>query len=176
MEALVRVVDHVNKHFEADCSGWRNVISSAHNLLIHHDLERFAALCNDGHQSVEREYYLYEHWQSSFLGCPTYIRIRNGVKGHKKVVESNNEGSNDESLGGSIESTGGREYFLEYHQLIACFEWLQFRPEEVARYHHFEVCAYACLSLSCVYQWLIRNVCSIITLIWQQPARDQGYR
>ncbi len=89
MEALVHVVDHPNKRFEADRSGWRNVISSAHNLLTRHDLGRFRALCNNGYDAVEGEYYLYENWQSSFLGCPTYIWIRNGVEGHEEVEGSN---------------------------------------------------------------------------------------
>ncbi len=99
MEALVRVVDHTNKCFEANCLGWMAVISSAHNLLTCRDLERFAALCNDGHESVEGEYYFYEHWQSSFLGPPTYIWIRNEVKGHKEVEESNAKGSDNKKLG-----------------------------------------------------------------------------
>jgi hypothetical protein len=106
MEALVHVVDHVNKHYKANCLGWRDVISSAHDLLTHRDLERFGALCNDGYDAAEGEYYLYKHWQSSFLGGPTYIWIRNGVEGHTE-----DEGSKDESWGGGIESNGGRKYF-----------------------------------------------------------------
>jgi hypothetical protein len=62
MDALVHMVDHANKRFEADCLGWRDVISSAHNLLTHRDLERFAALCNNGNKSIECEYYLYKYW------------------------------------------------------------------------------------------------------------------
>ncbi len=92
---------------------------------------------------MEGEYYLYKNWQFSFLGRPTYIWIGNGVEGHKEVEGSNYVGSNDESWGGSSESTGGREYFLTYHQWIAYFEWLQFHLEEAARYRQFEVCAYA---------------------------------
>jgi hypothetical protein len=143
MDALVHVVDHTNNCFEANHSGWRDVISSAHNLLTCHDLERFAALCNNCHDAVAGEYYLYKNWQSSFLGYPTYIWIRNGVKGHKEVEGSNDKGSDDESWGGSIESTGGRKYFLVYHQWIVYFKWLQFRPDEAARYRQFEVCGYA---------------------------------
>jgi hypothetical protein len=141
------------KRFEANRSAWMAVISSAHNLLTRRDLERFADLCNDGHKPVEGENYLYKHWQSLFLGCPTYIWIRNGVKGHKDVEESNNKGSNNESWGGSIKSTGGGEYFLAYHQWITYFEWLQFCLEEAARYRQFEVRAYVFLSLlPCVNQ------------------------
>jgi hypothetical protein len=177
MEALICMVDHRNKCFEANCLGWMAVICSAHNLLTFCDLERFVDLCNDGHESVEGEYYLYKHWQSSFLGCPTYIRIRNGVDGHEEVEESNDKESNNKSWDGSIESTGGRKYFLAYHQWIVHFKWLQFHPEEAARYRQFKVCAYAFLSsLPCVNQWLIRHVCRIITLIWRQPAKDQGYQ
>jgi hypothetical protein len=143
MDALLHVVDHANECCEANCLGWRDVINSAHKLLTRHDLERFAALCNNGHESVEGEYYLYKNWQSLFLGRPTFIQIRNGVKGHEEVEESNNEGSNYKSWGGSIESTGGCEYFLAYHQWIAYFEWLRFRPEEAARYRQFKLCAYA---------------------------------
>jgi hypothetical protein len=140
MDALVHVVDHANKRFEANCPGWRDVISSANDLLTCRDLRMFAALCNNGHESIEGEYYLYKNWQSLFLGCPTYIWIRNGVEGHKEVKGSNNVGSDDESWGGSIESTGGRKYFLTYHQWIAYVELLQFRPEEAARYCQFKVC------------------------------------
>jgi hypothetical protein len=143
MDALVHVVDHVNECFEANYSGWRDVISSAHNLLTHPDLERFVALCNDGYDALEGEYYLYKNWQSSFLGRPTYIWIRNGVKGHEEVEGSNDTGSNNESWGGSNESTGGLEYFLAYHQWIVYFEWLQFCLDKVARYRQFKVCAYA---------------------------------
>ena len=143
MNTLVHVVDHANKCFEADCLGWRDVISSANDQLTCRDIGRFAALCNNGHESIEGEYYLYKNWQSLFLGCPTYIWIRNGVVGHKEDKESNYVGSNDGSWGGSIESTGGHEYFLAYHQWIAYFEWLQFHPEEAARYRRFEVSAYA---------------------------------
>jgi hypothetical protein len=143
MDALVHVVDHTSKHFEADCLGWRDVISSAHNLHTCHDLERFAAMCNNGHESVEGEYYLYKNWQSSFLGRPTYIRIRNGVEGHEKVEGREDKGSDNESWGGSIKSTCGCNYFLMYHQWIAYFKWLQFHPEEAARYHQFGVCVYA---------------------------------
>jgi hypothetical protein len=113
------------------------VISSAHNLLTCYDLDRFAALCNDGYDAVQGEYYLYEHWQSSFVGCPTYIWIRNGVEGHEEDEESN-----DKSWV-SDKSKGRRQYFLTYHQWIAFFEWLQFRLEEAARYHQFKVCVYA---------------------------------
>ncbi len=56
MNALVHVVDHVNEHFEANCLWWRDVISSAHDLLTHRDLERFAALCNESYDAVESEY------------------------------------------------------------------------------------------------------------------------
>jgi hypothetical protein len=166
MNALVHVVDHANTCFEADRSGWRDVISSSHDLLTHRDIERFAALCNESYD-VEGEYYLYENWQFLFLGHPTYIRIRNGVKGHEEDKESKYVGSNDGSWGVSIKSTGGCEYFLVYHQWIAYFEWLQFHAEEAARYRQFEVSAYASL-LYCrvLIIWLIRNVCSFITLIW----------
>ncbi len=143
MNALVHVVDHANECFEADCSGWRDVISSAHDLLTHHDLERFTDLCNESYDAVEGEYYLYKNWQFSFSGHPTYIWIRNGVKGHKEDKESNYVGSNNGSWGGSIKSTGGRKYFHAYHQWIAYFEWLQFHPEEAARYCQFKVSAYA---------------------------------
>jgi hypothetical protein len=150
MNALVHVVDHANKCFEANCLGWRGVISSANDLLTCHDLGRFTALCNNGHESVEGEYYLYKNWQFLSFGLPTYIWIRNGVEGHKEVEGSNYVGSNNKSWGGSNKSTGGRKYFLAYHQWIAYFEWLQFRPEEVARYRQFEVCAYASYFLYCV--------------------------
>jgi hypothetical protein len=138
MEALVHVVDHVNKHYKANCWGWRDVISSAHNLLTCRDLERFPALCNDGHDAVEGEYHLNKNWQSSFLGCPTYIWIRNGVEGHKEDKESDNE-----SWGGGVKSNGRRKYFLAYHQWIVYAEWLLFHPDKAARYCQFKVCAYA---------------------------------
>jgi hypothetical protein len=143
MNALVHVVYHANECFEANCLGQRDVISSANDLLTCRDLGRFTALCNNGHKSVEGEYYLYKNWLFLFLGHPTYIRIRNGVEGHEEVERSNYVGSNNESWGGSTKSTGEREYFLAYHQWIAYFEWLQFRPEEAARYCQFEACAYA---------------------------------
>jgi hypothetical protein len=165
MKALLRVVDHANKCFETNHLEWRDVISSAHDLLTHRDLERFVALCNESYDAVEGEYYLYDIW------------IRNGVEVHEEDKESNYVGSDNGSWGGSIESTGGREYFLAYHQWIAYFEWLQFCLEEAARYRQFEVSAYAsflyCLVLII---WLIRNVCSFITPIWQIIIRDQGSR
>ncbi len=89
MNALVHVVDHTNECLEADHLGWRDVISSANDLLTHRDLGRFTALCNGGYDAVEGEYYLYKNWQFSFLGRPTYHWIRNGVKGHEEV-EGNN--------------------------------------------------------------------------------------
>jgi hypothetical protein len=138
MEALVRMVDHANEQCEANCLGWGNVISSAHNLLTHCDLDRFMPLCNDGYDAVQGEYYLYEHWQSLFVGCPAYIQIRNGVEGHKEEEESNNK-----SWGDSDNTKSGCEYFLAYHQWIAYFEWLQIHPEEASRYCQFKVCAYA---------------------------------
>ncbi len=110
------------------------MISSANDLLTCHDLGRFAALCNNGQEAVEGEYYLYKNWQFLFLRHPNYIQIRNGVKGHNEVEGSNYIGSNNKSWGGSIESTGGRKYLLAYHQWIAYFEWLQFHLEEAARY------------------------------------------
>jgi hypothetical protein len=106
MNALVHVVDHAKKSFEADCLGWRDMISSANDLLTCRDLERFVALCNNGHESVEGEYYLNKNWQFSLLGCPTYIKIRNGVKGHEEVEGSDYVGSNGKSWGGSIRFTG----------------------------------------------------------------------
>jgi hypothetical protein len=115
MNALVHVVDHANKCFEAHCLGWRDLISSANDLLTCRDLGRFMALCNEGYDTVEAEYYFYKNWQFSFLGRPTYVPIRNGVKGHKEDKESNYVGSHDGSWGGSIEFTGGCEYFLAYH-------------------------------------------------------------
>jgi hypothetical protein len=151
MSALVHVVDHVNKRFEADCLGWRDVISSANDLLTHCDLGRFVALCNEGYDVVEGEYYLYKNWQILILGCPTYIQIRNGVEGHEEVEGSTYIGSDDESWGGSIKSTGGCKYFLAYHQWIAYFQWLQFCPEEAPRYRQFEVCAYTSCFHCCVF-------------------------
>jgi hypothetical protein len=150
MDALVQIVDCASKHFGANCLGWRGVINSANDLLTRCDLGRFTALCNDGYDAIEGKYYLYKNWQSSFLGCPTYIWFRNGVKDHKEVVVSVCVGSDNKSWGGSIESTGGCKYFLVYHQWIAYFEWLQFHPEEVARYCQFEVCAYASYFHCCV--------------------------
>ncbi len=96
------------------------------------------------------------------------------VKGHMEVEGRDDVGSNNKSWGGSIESTGGRKYFLAHHQWIWYFEWLQLRPEEVARCHQFEVCAYATFLNCCVLISGIRNVHSIITFIWWRPARDQG--
>jgi hypothetical protein len=61
MNALVHVVEHADKCFEANHLGWRDVISSANDLLTCRDLVRFAALCNNGHESIEGEYYLYKH-------------------------------------------------------------------------------------------------------------------
>jgi hypothetical protein len=49
---------HTNKCFEANRSGWRDVISNANDLLTCHDLGRFLALGNNGHKSVEGEYNL----------------------------------------------------------------------------------------------------------------------
>ncbi len=85
MNALIHVVDHANKSYEADHLGWEDVISGARDLLTCRDLGRFAALCNDDHDAVEGEYHLYEEWQSLFLGCPTYIWIRNGVRVTRKM-------------------------------------------------------------------------------------------
>jgi hypothetical protein len=119
------------------------VISRAIHLLTRCDLEGFAALCNQSFGAVEGEYHLYGNWQFLFLGPPTYIWIRNGVKGHEEDKESNYVGSNDGSWGGGVESTGGCKYFLAYHQWIAYLEWLQFRPEDAARYRQFEVSVYA---------------------------------
>ncbi len=114
------------------------MISSGHNLLTRRDLERFAALCYDDYDAAEGKYHLYKEWQSSFLGHPTYIWIRNGVEAHKEDKESNKE-----SWGGSDKSNGGCKYFFAYHQWITYAEWLLFCPDEAARYHQFEVCAYA---------------------------------
>ncbi len=83
MNTLVHIVDHANKCVEADCLGWRGVISSANDLLTCRDLGRFAALCNDGYGAIEGEYYLYKNWLTLFLGPPTtYIWIRNGQGSH----------------------------------------------------------------------------------------------
>jgi hypothetical protein len=143
MNALLHFVDHANERFEADCSGWRDVISRANHLLTCRDLGGFAVLCNQSFNAVEGEYYLYENCQFLFLGSPTYIRIRNGVEGHEENKESNYVGSDDGSWGGGVKSTGGREYFLAYHQWIANLEWLQFHLEDAARYRQFEVSVYA---------------------------------
>jgi hypothetical protein len=132
MNALIHVVDQANEHYKADCLGWRDVISGARNLLTCRDLERFAALCNDGHDAVEGEYHLYKNWQSLFLGHPTYILIRNGVKGHKE-----DEGGNNKSWGGGVESNGGGKYFLAYHHWIAYAKWLLFCLDKVARFRQF---------------------------------------
>ncbi len=75
------------------------MISSAHNLLTCHDLDRFAALYNDRYDAIQGDYYLYKHWQSSFVGRPAYIWIRNGVEGHKEDKEDE-----DKSWGGSDET------------------------------------------------------------------------
>ncbi len=90
MDALIYIVDHTNKCSEANHLQWRDVISSANNLLTCHDLGRFAALCNNGHESVEGEYYLNKNWQSLFLGSTAYIWIRNGAKGHKEHHRTSN--------------------------------------------------------------------------------------
>ncbi len=77
MEAHVRVVDHTNKRFEVNCLRWMAVISSAHNLLTCRDLERVAAFCNDGHESIEGEYdvsCLEMYHTNVFLACLTKVR------------------------------------------------------------------------------------------------------
>ncbi len=102
MNALMHVVDHANKIYKADCLGWEDVINGACELLTLRDLERFAALCNNAHDTVGGEYHLYEEWQLSFLGCPTYIRIRSGVEACKE-----DEGGNKENWGGGNKSNGG---------------------------------------------------------------------
>jgi hypothetical protein len=61
MNALVHIVDHANERFEANCSGWRDVISSGNDLLTRRDLGRLATLCNDSHDATEGEYYLYKN-------------------------------------------------------------------------------------------------------------------
>ncbi len=143
MNALIHIVDHTNECFEANSLGWRDVISRANHLLTCRDLGGFAALCNQSFDAMEGEYYLYENWQFLFLGHPTYIWIRNGVEGHEEDEESNYVGSDNGSWHGDVESTGGRKYFLTYHQWIGYLEWLQFRPEDAARYDQFEVSVYA---------------------------------
>jgi hypothetical protein len=85
---------------------------------------------------------IYKNRQFLFFGCPIYIRIRNLVEGHEEVEGSDYLGSDNENRGGSIKSTGGREYVLAYHQWIAYFEWLQLCSEKAARYRQFEVCAF----------------------------------
>jgi hypothetical protein len=87
MNTLVHVVDHVNENFKANCLGWRDVISSARDLLTCRDLGRFAALCNGGYDAVEDEYELYENWQSCSLDAlPTFgsgmgLRVTRKLKG-----------------------------------------------------------------------------------------------
>ncbi len=85
MNALVHVVDHANERYKADCLGWRDVISGTHDLLTRTNLERFAALCNDGHDAVEGEYYLYEHCQSLFLGRPPTFVLEMGLRVTRKM-------------------------------------------------------------------------------------------
>jgi hypothetical protein len=84
MNSLIHVVDHANDCFEANHLGWRDVISRANYLFNCHDLGGFAALCNQSFDAMEGEYYLYKNWQFSFLGPPTNIWIRNGVKAHEE--------------------------------------------------------------------------------------------
>jgi hypothetical protein len=55
MEDLVCVVDHADEQYKANCLGWGDVISSAHNLLTCRDLDRFGSLCNDGYDAVQGE-------------------------------------------------------------------------------------------------------------------------
>ncbi len=71
MNALVLVVDHANKCFEANRLGWRDVISSGNDLFTCCDIGKFAALCNDSYDAMEGDYYLYENWQFLFLGSLT---------------------------------------------------------------------------------------------------------
>jgi hypothetical protein len=115
------------------------------------------ALCNNYHDVVEGEYHLYKEWQLSFLGHPTYIRIRNGAKGCGE-----DERSNEANWAGGNKSNGGCKYFLEYHQWILYSKWLLFCPDEAARYRQL-------YSLPYVKLWLVRNICSFIILIWWQP-------
>jgi hypothetical protein len=58
MNAFIHIVDHVNECFEADCSGWRDVISHANHLLTRRDFGGFTALCNQSFNAMEGEYYL----------------------------------------------------------------------------------------------------------------------
>jgi hypothetical protein len=120
------------------------MINSAHNPLTCRDLHRFASLCNDGYDAIQDQYYLYEHWQSSFIEHPAYIWIRNGVEGHEEDKEDNNK-----SWGGSNNTKGGCEYFLAYHQWITYFKWLQFHPEEASKYCQFKVGAFVAF-LHCI--------------------------
>jgi hypothetical protein len=73
MNALVHVVDHANECFKANHLGWRDMISRANDLLIRRDLGRFTALCNEGYDAVEGQYYLYKNWQFYSLDAlPTF--------------------------------------------------------------------------------------------------------
>jgi hypothetical protein len=60
MNGLVNVMDHVNKCFEVNCLGWRDVIRRANDLLTCRDLGWFAALCNEGYDAMEGEDYFYK--------------------------------------------------------------------------------------------------------------------
>ncbi len=97
MNALIHVVDHTNEHVEADCLGWRDVISCANHLLTRRDLGGFAALHNQSLDAVEGEYYLYKNWQFLFLGPPTYIWIRNGVKVMRRTKRATTWGATMEA-------------------------------------------------------------------------------
>ncbi len=73
MNSLTHIVDHGNECFEANCLGWRDVISRANHLLTCHDLGGFATLCNQSFDALEGEYYLYRTVNScSLYPLPTF--------------------------------------------------------------------------------------------------------
>jgi hypothetical protein len=112
MSTLVHVVGHANECFEADCSGWRDVISSAHDLLTHCDLGRFEALCNESYDAMEGGYHLYKNWQF----CSLDALLRFGSEMESRVTRKTKRAT---TWGATME-TGVAALIHWWMQILPC--------------------------------------------------------
>jgi hypothetical protein len=128
--------DHAaHKKYESNPLDWQWVVEIGWRLLTKQDMGRFKEMCKDGLLGP-RDYGIFKDWLAIDGLREAYIRIRDGLVLEGEIQEMNDE-ENFYNDGPYQARVCG--YFLAYHQVVACRQWLSFRPTDLERYCEFEV-------------------------------------
>jgi hypothetical protein len=133
--AVISCIDAAHTKYELNPLDWQQVVEIGWCLLTKQDMGRFKEMCMEGDLGP-RDYGLFEDWLAIDGSREAYIRIRDGLVLEGEIFEMNDKENfyNEGPFQACV-----RGFFLAYHQVVAYYWWLSFRPTDLERYCKFEV-------------------------------------